>query len=567
MIKKLTLIIVIGILGMALRWYASVSLPIDYDEPTYYKAASAYAADIRLGQPGQILDYSFNYEHPILAKLIYGAALAILPPDNLPPPGDKLPFKAIRPLDKTRPLLQVLWLRKISVGFGTLQVILLGFVSPLAALLLAIHSMTVKYTSVIYLEALPALASTASVILFSKTLAVFQSKDEFFWRAHRREVLWLVLSAACLGIAVAAKYQYAVVGVAIVLYCLFLILKTRMGLVPRAGLLIGWGLLALIVFFLADPYLWPAPATRLAQSLNYSVQYTQGEDVQQAAYPFYQPFLWLAKSAPAHPGQAVPVDGKSFPFQLDTLIAVLALIGLPRLAKKNPLLLTWLVVGLVFLLLWNTKWPQYVLTITAPLCCAAAEGIQTLAKPILPRLVKLAGITSLLLLLSACSIHARLNPAGSEIAPLRPLVEALRPVLRFASQGWPTPITAGYPAWNASSCLDNLNYLEDLNIPDRMVVTPGQILDKRWQVENTGSCNWDEQYHLRLISGKSLGAAAEQPIDPAPRGTQAVLRIRFTAPFEPGDYRSTWQAYNPQGKPFGDPIFIEVIVPAVSPTP
>jgi hypothetical protein len=34
----------------------------------------------------------------------------------------------------------------------------------------------------------------------------------------------------------------------------------------------------------------------------------------------------------------------------------------------------------------------------------------------------------------------------------------------------------------------------------------------------------------------------------------------FKAPSEPGSYRSAWQAYNPQGEPFGDPFFIDFVV-------
>ncbi|HEX7973851.1 MAG TPA: NBR1-Ig-like domain-containing protein [Anaerolineales bacterium] len=572
MIKKLALIILIGILALFLRWYASVSLSIDYDEPTYYKAASAYATAFRTGQPGQILQYSFNYEHPILAKLIYGAVLAVLPPDNLPPTGDKLPFKALRPLSQTRAQLQILWLRKISVGFGTLQVILLGLVSPLAALLLAVHSMTIKYTSVIYLEALPAFASTASALLFSRTLDFFRAKEGFPWRADRRQILWLVLSAACLGIAVAAKYQYAVVGLALSIYGLFLIARSRSGVAPRLGLLFVWGLLALAIFVLADPYLWPSPAARLAQSLNFSVQYTQGQDVQEASYPFYQPFIWLAKSAPAQPSLAVPADSKAFPFQLDTLIAVLALLGLPRLAKKNPLMLTWLAVGIVFLLLWTTKWPQYVLTISTPLCFAAAEGILTLVQAILPRLPKLAWLVSLTLLLSGCAVLGTdLDSTGGVMTPFRPPVDAstAAPLAtpQLTPHTSPMPSAAGMLATTPAPCLNSLNYLEDLTLPDRTVVAPGQSLDKRWQVENTGSCNWDERYQLRLIAGPNLGAAAEQPLYPARSGMQAVLRILFTAPAEPGTYRSAWQAHDPQGRPFGDPFFIEVVVRAATPAP
>ncbi len=31
-----------------------------------------------------------------------------------------------------------------------------------------------------------------------------------------------------------------------------------------------------------------------------------------------------------------------------------------------------------------------------------------------------------------------------------------------------------------------------------------------------------------------------------------MIRIIFTAPADPGTYRSAWQAYNPKGEPFGE---------------
>ncbi len=111
------------------------------------------------------------------------------------------------------------------------------------------------------------------------------------------------------------------------------------------------------------------------------------------------------------------------------------------------------------------------------------------------------------------------------------------------------------------ACLDNLYYLEDLTIPDGSLVAPGSSLDKQWLVENNGTCNWDEHYLLRLVAGSALAAPSEQALYPARAGAQAVIRILFTAPAEPGTYRSAWQAYNPQGIQFGDPIFIEIVVP------
>ncbi|RPI34879.1 MAG: hypothetical protein EHM70_01465, partial [Chloroflexota bacterium] len=109
-------------------------------------------------------------------------------------------------------------------------------------------------------------------------------------------------------------------------------------------------------------------------------------------------------------------------------------------------------------------------------------------------------------------------------------------------------------------CTDLLTFLEDLTIPDGTAVGPGEALDKRWQVENSGTCNWDESYRVKLVAGPEMGAPSEQTLYPARSGTSAVIRIQFTAPSDPGAYRSAWQAYNPSGEPFGDPFFIDIIV-------
>lgn len=110
------------------------------------------------------------------------------------------------------------------------------------------------------------------------------------------------------------------------------------------------------------------------------------------------------------------------------------------------------------------------------------------------------------------------------------------------------------------ACFDSLRYLEDLSIPDGSLVTPGASLDKRWLVENSGSCNWDSNYTLKLVAGPTLDVPEMQALYPARSGSTATIRIIFTAPSEPNTYRSAWQAYNPQGEAFGDPIFIEVTV-------
>jgi hypothetical protein len=110
------------------------------------------------------------------------------------------------------------------------------------------------------------------------------------------------------------------------------------------------------------------------------------------------------------------------------------------------------------------------------------------------------------------------------------------------------------------TCTNDLSFIQDVTIPDNTSVTPGSPLDKQWQLQNSGTCNWDSRYRLRFIDGDPLGAATEQALYPARAGTKFTLRILFTAPSSSGTYTSDWQAYDPQGVPFGVSFFIKIVV-------
>jgi hypothetical protein len=129
----------------------------------------------------------------------------------------------------------------------------------------------------------------------------------------------------------------------------------------------------------------------------------------------------------------------------------------------------------------------------------------------------------------------------------------------------PAPTDTPYPTsvivnTTTPACIDGLTFLSDTTIVDNSIVTPGSILDKQWLVQNSGSCNWDSHYRLRLINGNGWGAAPEQALYPARAGTQATLRIIFTAPLEAGSFTSEWQAFNAYGIPFGDSFYIKITV-------
>lgn len=116
------------------------------------------------------------------------------------------------------------------------------------------------------------------------------------------------------------------------------------------------------------------------------------------------------------------------------------------------------------------------------------------------------------------------------------------------------------PAPTEETCTNDLTYLADLTVPDGSVIPPGGTVEKQWLVQNTGTCNWTSDYRLKLISGDALGARSEQALFPARSAAQAVLTVTFTAPLETGTYQSAWQAFDPEGAAFGQPVYLTIII-------
>jgi hypothetical protein len=360
-------VVLVTLLAGGVRLHAAQRLDVDFDEPVYLGDAIDYARYMRLGDFKMLAWSEDTYEHPALFKILYGVVL--LPSK----PPDRLPEKD---LPRLAPIAQAaagpwnLADRYLSVFWGTLAVLTLAVVNPLAGLFLAVNTLSVKYTSEVYLEALPLLSSLLCALAYLRWFGNFSREPHL----TRRHLPWLILSAVFLGITAASKYVYAVVGLAILIHFVLAILRKEMP--PWAiAFMAGWALLSLTMFLLFDPYLWPHPIARLTKSILFHEVFQDSRLVQQAHYPFWQPLRWLSAFAAYYdlrPASAFLI------INVDTWIFLLAVIGLPRLFQKQAFFFCWLAVGFAFLLAWSTKWPQYTLIILAPFSMAAAQGVLTL---------------------------------------------------------------------------------------------------------------------------------------------------------------------------------------------
>jgi hypothetical protein len=173
----------------------------------------------------------------------------------------------------------------------------------------------------------------------------------------------------------------------------------------------------------------------------------------------------------------------------------------------------------------------------------------------------LLAVTLSLLLASACSPASTatpFRPPTMQVPLIEPtlIINPTKAIIVVQS----TPLPTILPTVNAEECFSNLTFVEDITISDNSFVTIGSNIDKQWLVENTGTCHWNSDYRLKHIGGAALDAPEEIALYPARAGTQATIQILFTAPFTDGVYESAWQAHDPNGIAFGDPIYVRIVV-------
>lgn len=351
-----------GILLLALiiggwqRAKAVHELPPDFDEMVYLPAAFDYRDLGRQGDWAAIANYHENFEHPPMVKLMFAAQLAASdaarPDWGVTEVGRPIPAQAQPAFHGTR------W---VSWTFGMGQLLMVGLVNPLGALGLSVSSYHAKYTAQAYLEAVPGLLVLLSVLLFERAFRKAADGSRGFHRGL------FVASAVLLGFAAAGKYPYGLVA--------------ALGLAPflplwmkgRPAWWFAYAGLALLAFFAADPYLWPAPVARVLETLNFHVEFSQSQHVKNSGLPWYQPLYWFSHSEPSQWHK-----GLFFTSLADWVLFPLAIVGSWRAFRTRPVFASWMLLGLAFLFVWPTKWPQYILVILPAVSICAGMGVETI---------------------------------------------------------------------------------------------------------------------------------------------------------------------------------------------
>lgn len=314
-----------GILGLTARTsYLDRPSRVVSDERHYLKDGIAYAGFIENRDWAGLVAYRGHYEHPPLVRILWGGGIA-----------------AAHGLDLAVTDLVVARWTSVLAGLGL--VLLATIVNPFAGIFLAIHSVESLFTARAYLEAVPALTSAIAVISY-----VRYRKTKY--------VRWLYLAALALGITAASKYIYLTAGIALAPFLLWDHRRQPLRLVIFGVVMLG-------TFVLFNPHMWINPIQNMSDSIRYHLSFQNKPRVIRFGRQWWYPIAYTALGS----GPVMPEYKLSFNF----VIIVLGFLGLPQLWRVNRVYFAWFVCSLLFLMIWGTKWNQYVLTFLTPLCLSA----------------------------------------------------------------------------------------------------------------------------------------------------------------------------------------------------
>ncbi len=108
------------------------------------------------------------------------------------------------------------------------------------------------------------------------------------------------------------------------------------------------------------------------------------------------------------------------------------------------------------------------------------------------------------------------------------------------------------PEVDLANCVNSLEFVEDLSIPDDTIIAPGSEFTKSWRLRNDGTCPWTTDYTAVAVGGDDVPGPTAVPLPGIVAPGQTIdLSVTFTAPEEEGEYRENWLLSDANNQTFG----------------
>ena len=123
----------------------------------------------------------------------------------------------------------------------------------------------------------------------------------------------------------------------------------------------------------------------------------------------------------------------------------------------------------------------------------------------------------------------------------------------------PTVQNVGVSYSTANGCY-NAAYVSDVTIPDGTILAPGEEFTKTWKFQNTGSCDWTEDFLITFSSGEDMDGSNTEIDEDVIAGDAASISVSLVAPDDEGSYTGYWKLATEDGTLFGETVFVLIVV-------
>ncbi len=128
-----------------------------------------------------------------------------------------------------------------------------------------------------------------------------------------------------------------------------------------------------------------------------------------------------------------------------------------------------------------------------------------------------------------------------------------------------TPLATTSSGGNPSTAVgcDNATYMDETKPLDKANIQAGKAFSKGWQMQNTGTCQWDQGFSWVFVSGDNMDCnnIIFGPHDKTLPGHSNTFIVNCKAPSKPGEYKGFWQLKNDTGTKFGFSPWVDIVVP------
>jgi len=106
----------------------------------------------------------------------------------------------------------------------------------------------------------------------------------------------------------------------------------------------------------------------------------------------------------------------------------------------------------------------------------------------------------------------------------------------------------------------NATLVSDVTVPDGTEMKPGQSFTKTWEIQNSGTCDWNENFKIAFVGGNVFGSDTTKIRRFVAGGNATKISLKMVAPSGSGTVTSSWQMADDSGNLFGQVFTIEIVL-------